>query len=177
MLFRSFTIPQHVVDRLEMIQRNFLWGRSNNVFKFLLVAWGKVVWLVEAGGLGIQKIGLFSQALLEKWLWRFGNEVTHLWRQVRASKYGEASGGWCTRVVRETHGCGMWKNIRKGAESFFGHVLYVAGEGFRIRFWYDSWSSPTALKDLYPAMFAIAMDKTVMISDMVDYASDGSGRS
>ena len=82
-----------MVDRLEMIQRNFLWGRSNNVFKFLLVAWGKVVWLVEAGGLGIQKIGLFSQALLEKWLWRFGNEVTRLWRQVIASKYGEDSGG------------------------------------------------------------------------------------
>ena len=86
-------------------------------------------------------------------------------------------GEWCTRVVRGTHGCGMWKNIRKGAKSFFGHVLYVAGEGFRIRFWYDSWSSPTALKDLYPAMFAIVVDKIAMISDMVDYEPDGGGRS
>ena len=46
----------------------------------------------------------------------------------------EASGGWCTRVVRGMHGCGVWKNIRKGAESFFGHVLYAAGESFRIKF-------------------------------------------
>ena len=90
---------------------------------------------------------------------------------------GEANGGWCTRVVRGTHGCGMWKNIRERAESFFGHVLYAAGEGFRIRFWYDPWSSPTALKDLYPAMFAIVVDKIAMISDMVDYAPDGGGRS
>ena len=71
----------------------------------------------------------------------------------------------------------MWKTIRKGAESFFGHVLYAAGEGFHIRFWYDPWSSPTALKDLYPAMFAIVVDKTAMISDMVDFAPDGGGRS
>ena len=71
----------------------------------------------------------------------------------------------------------MWKNIRKGAESFFGHVLYAVGEGFRIRFWYDPWSSPTALKDLYPAMFAIVVDKIAMISDMVDFAPDGGGRS
>ena len=92
------------------------------------------MWPVESGGLGIWKIGLFNQALLGKWLWRFGNEVPRLWRQVIASKYGEDNGGWCTRVVRGTHGCGMWKNIRKGDESFFGHVLYVAGEGFRIRF-------------------------------------------
>ena len=170
-------MTQHVVDRLERIQRNFLWGRSNDVFKFSLVAWEKVVWPVEAGGLGIRKIGLFNQALLGKRLWQFGNEVTRLWRQVIASKYGEASGGWCTRVVRGTHGCGMWKNIRKGAKSFFGHVLYAAGEGFRIRFWYDPWSSPTALKDLYLAMFAIAVDKAAMISDMVECAPDGGGRS
>ena len=41
----------------------------------------------------------------------------------------EASGGCCTRVVRGTHGCGMWKNIRKDAESFFGHVVHMVGEG------------------------------------------------
>ena len=63
-----FTIPQHVADRLERIQRNFLLGRSNDVFKFSLVAWEKVVWLVEVGGLGIRKIGLLNQALLGKWL-------------------------------------------------------------------------------------------------------------
>ena len=102
-----FTISQHVANRLERMQRNFLWGRSTDVFKFSLVAWEKAVWPVEASGLGIWKIGLFNQALLEKWLWCFGKEVTHLWWQVIASKYREASGGWCTRVVRGTHGCSM----------------------------------------------------------------------
>ena len=71
----------------------------------------------------------------------------------------------------------MWKNIRKGAKSFFGHVLYAAAEGFRIRFWYDPWSSPTALKNLYPAMFAIVVDKAAMNSNMVEFASNGGGRS
>ena len=33
------------------------------------------------------------------------------------------------------------------------------------------------MKDLYPAMFAIVVDKIAMISDMVDYAPDGGGRS
>ena len=31
----------------------------------------------------------------------------------------------------------MWKNIRIGAESFFGNVLYATDEGFYIRFWHD----------------------------------------
>ena len=61
---------------------------------------------------------MFNQALLGKWLWRFGYEVTRLWRQVIATKYGKASGGWCTIFVRGTHGCGIWKNIRKGSNIF-----------------------------------------------------------
>uniref|UniRef100_A0A7N2M298 Adenylyl-sulfate kinase n=1 Tax=Quercus lobata TaxID=97700 RepID=A0A7N2M298_QUELO len=36
---------------------------------------------------------------------------------------------------------------------------------------------PTALKDLYPALFAIAVNKEAMISEMVDYDLDGGGRS
>ena len=75
---------------------------------------------------------MFNQALLGKWLWRFGYEVTRLWRQVIATKYGKASGGWCTIFVRGTHGCGMWKNIRKGSKSFFGHVVYATREGLCI---------------------------------------------
>ena len=45
-------------------------------------------------------------------------------------KYGMSSEGWCTRVSRGAQGCGMWKNIRKGVESFFGHVLQCGGRGF-----------------------------------------------
>ena len=86
-----FTISQHIADRLERIQKNFLWRSSNDVFRYPLVAWDKVVWLVEIGGLGIRKIGLFNQALLGKWLWRFRKEAIHLWRQVIATKYGEDS--------------------------------------------------------------------------------------
>ena len=47
------------------------------MFKYSLVTWEKVVWLVEASGLGIRRIELFNQDLLGKWLWCFGKEVTH----------------------------------------------------------------------------------------------------
>ena len=127
--------------------------------------------------MGIQKIGLFNQALLGKWLWRFGKEATHLWRQVITTKYGEDSGGWCTRVVRGTHGCGLWKNIRKGANNFFSHVGYVAGKGNRIRFWHDPWSGPTPLKELYPELFACVVVQEALISDMIIFAPDEGGRS
>ena len=75
-------------------------------------------------------LGCLTKLCLESGYHILENEVTHLWHQVIATKYGEGNGGWCTRVVRGTHGCGMWKNIRKGVESFFDHVVYKVGERF-----------------------------------------------
>ena len=74
-----FTIPQAMAGRLEMIQRNFLWRASEKVFKYPLVAWEDVCMLVEVGQLGVRRNGLFNQALLRKWLWRFGKESNRLW--------------------------------------------------------------------------------------------------
>ena len=67
-----FTISQAVAAKLEKIQRNFLWGTSNEVFKYSLVTWEIVCLLMEEGDLGIRRVGLFNQVLLGKWLWCFG---------------------------------------------------------------------------------------------------------
>ena len=128
-------------DLLKSLNIRLLFGKR-------LFGWRRqVVW-------GFRGLSCLTKLCLGMWLWCFGNEVAHLWRHVIATKYGEARGGWCTRVVRGMHGCGMWKNIRKGVESFFGHVVYVVREGIRIQFWYDPRSSPFSLKDLYLDLFA-----------------------
>ena len=82
-----------VAYRLEHIQRNFLWGSSVKCFKYPLVAWEKVFLPRESGGLGIRTLASFNQALLGKWLWRYGHETSHLWRRVIAMKYGGRNRG------------------------------------------------------------------------------------
>ena len=61
------------------VQRFFLWEYHANL---LLVIWYKV-WFNED-----KKDRLFNEALLGKWLWRFGIEKDALWRQVIEMKYG-----------------------------------------------------------------------------------------
>ena len=54
--------------------------------------------------------------------------------------YGEGKGEWSTRVCRRAHGCGLWRSISEGRESFSRHVSFVVGDGSRILFWHDKWT-------------------------------------
>ena len=107
-----------------------MWGSSEECFKHSLVAWEKVCSPLVMGGLGVRKLGHFNQALLGKWLWRFGQEGTSLWQRVIAIKYGEDQGGWNTKVCRRAHGCGLWHGINVGWERFSKHLAFVVGDGF-----------------------------------------------
>ena len=89
-----FIIPTHVANKIEKMQRDFLWGDS----KLHLVDWDKVCAPIVNGGLGIRKLITFNKALLGKWLWRFGKEEDRLWRRVVASKYGEEWRGWTFKL-------------------------------------------------------------------------------
>lgn len=53
----------------------------------------------------------------------------------------------------------MWKNISIGVESFFGHILYDAGDGHCIRFWHEPWSGHAPLKDLFLDLYACSFLK------------------
>ena len=59
-----FTIPTHVANRIEKLQRDFLWSDS----KTHSVGLDKVCVPIANGGLGIRKLITFNKALLGKWL-------------------------------------------------------------------------------------------------------------
>ena len=46
--------------------------------KFHLVKWATICTPLSSGGLGIRNLKVFNVALLEKWLWRFGQEMDAL---------------------------------------------------------------------------------------------------
>ena len=132
-------------------------------FKYSLVAWEKVCSPLEMSGLGIRKLVHFNQALLVKRLWRFGQEGTHLWRRVVATKYGEGQGGWNTKVCRRVHGCSLWRGINESWERFSKHLALVMSDGSRILFWHDRWVGDISLRMLYAQLYACSNKKELAI--------------
>jgi hypothetical protein len=145
-LAKSNLIPVGNVDQvgrlvgiLMILQRDFLWGGIGEEFKYHLVNWLKVCTPISEGGLGFRKLLMFNRALLGKWLWRFVIE-RDAWRRVAVDfKFSSLWGGWCSLEPVGAFGVGLWKNIRKGCETFFGFARFEVGDGVRTKFWHDLW--------------------------------------
>jgi hypothetical protein len=66
------------------------------------------------------------------------------------SKFGSLWGGWCSLEPVGAFGVGLWKNIRKGCETFYGFARFEVGDGVKKFFWHDIWCGDTVLKEVFP---------------------------
>jgi hypothetical protein len=154
-----------VANRLEKLQRDFLWGGIGNEFKFYLVNWHTICSSKVSGGLGVRNMVMFNKALMGKWLWRYALERDAIWRKVVDFKYGSMRGGWCSKEVGGSYGFGVWKSIRRGWDAFATHVRYEIGNGSKILFWHDVWCGEIPLKTLFSELFLIARGKDAWVEE------------
>ena len=169
-----FRMPQKVSTRLEIIQRQFLWGGNDHDKKIALVKWATVCIAKRKGGIGIKSFSNMNKALLSKWSWRFANNRDSLWRRAIRCKFGESSGGWHTCDIRGGYGTSLWKEIRKEWPFFFQNSVFALRDGRRIKFWKDVWCGGEALCARFPSLFNLALNKEARVADIWDN-SDGAG--
>ena len=167
-----FPIPAVVAKRIEQIQRNFLWGSSAEEGKFHLVKWDQVCSPYSNGGLAIRNIRQFNEALLGKWLWRFGVEKEALWRQVIVAKYGVMEGGWISKAPIGPHGVGLWKFIHHRWDKFSRLLKFEVGTDTNICFWEDVWCGGESLKDVFLELHRIARVQDAVVADHVHFRGD-----
>ena len=74
-----------------LFAKRFLWGGRGDDFKLHLVNWNTCCTPIHLGGLGIEKVVFFNQALLRQRLWQYGCEEKALWRLVIELKYHSSS--------------------------------------------------------------------------------------
>jgi hypothetical protein len=171
-LLSLFPMPASVVNRIEKLQRDFLWGGLGDEKRFHLLRWDKVCLPIQNGGLAIKNLRLFNQALLGKWIWRFGKERDHLWRKVIEAKYGWDRGGWCSKKVNSPYGVSLWKTISKGWDSFNRFISFEIGDGSKVSFWHDVWCGDRPLKVMYPDIFAISSSPDALVADLLSCHND-----
>lgn len=105
-----FPIPITVAKRLEMIQREFLWGGLREERKFHLVKWREVCSLKRSGGL---KLRTWYYLIRPCWVNGCGDLE---WRRIFLERNyrGEIwyyGGGWCLVEGRGSYEVSLWRFI------------------------------------------------------------------
>ena len=119
-------LPKKLLDDIDRVNRNFLWGSSDSSKRTHWVGWHKVTKAKEQGGLGIQSARGRNQALLAKLNWRFRTEKDAVWAKVLRSKY-------CTshrlhaRAKDKLPCSRVWKAIQKGSDVFHKGIRWIPG--------------------------------------------------
>lgn len=134
-----FQAPKLVMNQLERVMRDFLWGSNREKIKIHWVGWKDICKLVSQGSLGIRSLGVTNRGLFNKWVWRFGVEKNASWQMIVDTKYEESYLGWTNGIPKGARGCGVWANICKGEEGIFRFVRFKINNGERVRFWHDPW--------------------------------------
>ncbi|GJZ47187.1 RNA-directed DNA polymerase, eukaryota [Tanacetum coccineum] len=172
-----FKAPKGVLKEMESIRNNFFIGADLSDKKITWVAWNKVLASKKKGGLGVSSFYALNRALLLKWVWRFVSQDGSLWFQVIQAIYGstidshsvQMASNWCS-ILRE-----MLLLKSKGFD-FMSLCSKRVGNGNNTSFWLDIWKGDSTLRDDFPRMYAIELDKQISVADKMAAHVDASFR-
>lgn len=167
-----FPVPHGIIEKINRIQRNFLWGKYQGKNPFPLVRWDLIQLRKASGGLNVSNILYRNLGLLYKWLWRYCLEPDSLWRIIVQSKYGYEWSFSLADLAHTSHG-GPWKKIcnallsNPAAAALVKHGLRKSvGDGSNTFFWHETWAHNLPLKTLFPRLFRLSSLPNGRVNDM-----------
>ncbi|GJX07756.1 RNA-directed DNA polymerase, eukaryota [Tanacetum coccineum] len=150
-----FKAPKGVLKEMESIRNNFFIGADLLDKKITWVAWNKVLASKKKGGLGVSSFYALNRALLLKWVWRFVSQDGSLWFQVIQAIY---------ESTIDSHSVQMASNCC----SILREMLLLKSK--------DIWKGDSTLRDDFPRMYALELDKQISVADKMAAQVDASFR-
>lgn len=133
-----FAFPTWLLNRIEQLCRNFLWGKKEGQKAGLaLINWETVIIPKNYGGIGIPNLALRNTSLLLRWWWKAYKEPFGLWGITIRSIRAVITGGVCNWQLK---GSFFWGNLLKIKYLFHWSSVWEVGNGRSIAYWFDNWS-------------------------------------
>ncbi|CAL1352801.1 unnamed protein product [Linum trigynum] len=173
-LFRCslFIAPKGVIQRIENIQRDFIWSGLGEQKKIHLVAWERCKIPKKWGGLGIKDLELQNKALICKWLWRFAREQDNWWRELIQIKFAIGATSWKSGGIQGAVRISLWKQITTVNAEFWKFARVKIGMGNNILFWLDHWLNERTLAEIFPRVAAAAAFPLASVSQCLHFENE-----
>ncbi|KAK2662446.1 hypothetical protein Ddye_001020 [Dipteronia dyeriana] len=164
-------MPIGVANKIERLQRRFLWGDRIEKRKLHTVDWLTVCKNKRKGGQGFRRM-VDKNKSLAKWIWRYGCEKSALWRKVVCAKYdtdrnslfwnliGKSSSSFSVKAVADL----LMSNSMSSRAIEEGFKV-VIGNGNKARFWNDIKIGLAILNEAFHRVFLLAIKKEGVVKE------------
>lgn len=156
-------LPSAICEKLDKLNRNFLWGDTNERKKIHLLNWKKVCKPKDMGGLGLKRSTDMNCAMLAKASWRIVQKDDGLWSQVFEKKYLKNKSILDSNYNIHTGCSSTWSSVIHGAKLLRTGIIWRVGNGCTIKFWKDNWTGLGTLSPL--ALHTDFIDEDALVQD------------
>ena len=146
-IMQSNFLPSKVLDGIDRVNRNFLWGSTENKGKMHWVGWKKVTRPKDERGLGLQTTKGRNTTLLAKLNWRFHPEDKAPWAKVLRMKYCSPQ-RLNSRSASKLPSSRIWKGMLRREETFKKGIKWLPGFESNLEVQNDNWTSFSPLKSI-----------------------------
>lgn len=145
---QTMELPISVCDKLDRLNRNYLWGDTDNKKRIHLINWNKVCTGKSFGGLGIRKARNSNLALLTKLGWKIINQEDNLWVSIITDKYltNHSLSTWPNKRPA-SH---VWRSIINARFVIGKGTKWKIGDGQNVDLWRDWWCGDGPLINSFP---------------------------
>ncbi|GKU96320.1 hypothetical protein SLEP1_g9570 [Rubroshorea leprosula] len=180
--FSIFKVPKGILKELIRIQKNFLWGTSDESKKIAWVNWERVCLAKNKGGLGIPNLAIKNIALLGKWWDKFYDdaESEKLWKKITISKYYSGTSTVSISNTTSSKISAIWKDIlsisrdcERNTKCFSEGFSRQLGDGYGTRFWKDAWVETSPLMLVFPRLFKLTLGENLLVADLKPTKGEG----
>lgn len=158
----SFLLPKWIINRLDKIQKRFLWGQSETSKGIFLINWPAACLPKQNGGMGGANLLIRNWSLLLRWWWRLYQHPNSLWsRTVVLLRCLTSSPN--THKVWIAQGSFFWNQLLKIKHLFDWSTRWSIGTGSSISFWFDAWTFPimASLSSPLPSNRTWSLQRTI----------------
>jgi hypothetical protein len=141
-VMQGIMLPAKILNSIDRVNRNFIWGSSDLNKKLHLMSWRKITRPKSEGGLGIMAAKPKNLALAAKLCWRFKSKPNAFWAKVLGCKYLFGA------RPRKHAFSKTWSTIRKGEDICTLGSRWLIGSNCTLNFWSDKWLTSGDLRGL-----------------------------
>lgn len=130
-----------IFKQLDRINRNFIWGSTEEKRKTHAVKWSNVTKEKIFGGLGLRGSQYSNLIAMAKLNWRFLREENSLWARVLRGKYSSP-------LRHQYCPSSLWHGMCKGYPLMMTGSRKIIRNGRSTLFWSDNWLGPDPLRGM-----------------------------